>query len=220
MTLLFPFLSPICLPFFRLVELEPSEAENGKKSDQEVNPNITIDQQEESKIDASENFIIDKLKFWCNICKRDLLSDGAYKIHNKLAHRGNIATQDDASASPAKNGNGALFASNTFWCSICEKELNSKAAWDIHKKFAHPDEPDLDGENISRNTFWCSICESELSSKAAWDVHNKLAHPDNQELGNGEKVATQEINSNVQNTMEDNTVPSLSIDTESEKNPR
>ena len=31
---------------------------------------------------------------------------------------------------------------------------------------------------------------------------------------------TQEINSNVQNTMEDNTVPSLSIGTESEKNPR
>ena len=114
-----------------------------------------------------------------------------------------------------ENG-GALFVSNTFWCSICEKELNSKAAWDIHKKFAHPDE-DLDGENVSRNTFWCSICEKELSSKAAWDIHKKFAHPDEEKLdAGGEKVA-EEMKTNVQNTIED-TVP-LSIDIESE-NPR
>merc|ERR1719225_1691105 len=73
------------------IDVEPCE--ENEKSDQEVEPNLVVE--EESKIDASENFIIDKLKFWCNICKRDLLSDGAYKIHNKLAHRGNIATQDD-----------------------------------------------------------------------------------------------------------------------------
>ena len=189
------------------IDVEPCE--ENEKSGQEVASKLVVE--EESKIDASENFIIDKLKFWCNICKRDLLSDGAYKIHNKLAHRGNIATQDDTAATPK---NGQLFVSNTFWCSICEKELNSKAAWDIHKKFAHPDEPDLDGENISRNTFWCSICETELSSNAAWDVHKKLAHPGNQELGNGEKVVTtQEMNSNdVQNTLED-TVDTESVNT-------
>ena len=94
-----------------MVDLEQSE-ENGKSGQEDnnnINPNIitpTSVLEEESKIDVAENFIIDKLKFWCNICKRDLCSDGAYKIHNKLAHRGNIATQEDETSSvkyPNKN---------------------------------------------------------------------------------------------------------------------
>ena len=103
-----------------------SESSNvqGEKVTKEQNVSVT----EEQEIEKS---------FWCDICEKDLNTEGAWTVHNKFAHPNRVLTVTSGQKSEPKEGSKP----QKFWCETCEKELNSVATWNVHNKFAHGIEP-------------------------------------------------------------------------------
>ena len=133
------------------------------------------------------------------------------KSENKIEENG-IASiiSEDANAQGGKvskeqNVTEEQEIEKSFWCDICEKDLNTEGAWTVHNKFAHPNrvltvtsgqkpEPK---EVPKPQKFWCETCEKELNSVATWNVHNKFAHgiePPNNQLLPGSKSSSDNKN--------------------------
>ena len=86
--------------------------------------------------------------FWCDICEKDLNTEGAWMVHNKFAHPNRVLTVTSGQKPEPKEASKP----QKFWCETCEKELNSVATWNVHNKFAHGIEPpnnDLIGSKSS-----------------------------------------------------------------------